>query len=602
EKVEYIFLIVFTIEAFLKIVAYGFLFHPDAYLRNCWNILDFIIVFVGLFTVALETINLIDGVETPVGGKGAGFDVKALRAFRVLRPLRLVSGVPSLQVVLNAIIKAMVPLLHIALLVLFMIIIYAIIGLELFKCKMHRTCFYSGTDIVASGNEKPAPCALGGQGRDCPLNGTECKSGWPGPNNGITHFDNFGFAMLTVYQCITMEGWTDVLYWVNDAIGNEWPWIYFVSLILLGSFFVLNLVLGVLSGEFTKEREKAKSRGEFQKLRERQQLEEDLRGYLDWITHAEVMDLDQEHREGLLPLEDQGSETESLYEVEGINRFMLFFRHGRRWNRWFRRKCRLWVKSSLFYWLVILVVFLNTMAIATEHHNQSDGLTNVQDTANKVLLSLFTAEMLLKMYALGFQSYFISLFNRFDCFVVCTGIIELILVEINIMAPLGISVLRCIRLLRIFKITKYWTSLSNLVASLLNSVRSIASLLLLLFLFIIIFSLLGMQVFGGKYNFEDMEVRRSTFDNFPQALISVFQILTGEDWNSVMYNGIMAYGGPTFPGMLVCIYFIILFVCGNYILLNVFLAIAVDNLAEAESLTSAQREKTEERKRRKMDM
>ncbi|KAK1152751.1 voltage-dependent L-type calcium channel subunit alpha-1S-like [Acipenser oxyrinchus oxyrinchus] len=602
EKVEYIFLIVFTIEAFLKIVAYGFLFHPDAYLRNCWNILDFIIVFVGLFTVALETINLIDGVETPVGGKGAGFDVKALRAFRVLRPLRLVSGVPSLQVVLNAIIKAMVPLLHIALLVLFMIIIYAIIGLELFKCKMHRTCFYSGTDIVASGNEKPAPCALGGQGRDCPLNGTECKSGWPGPNNGITHFDNFGFAMLTVYQCITMEGWTDVLYWVNDAIGNEWPWIYFVSLILLGSFFVLNLVLGVLSGEFTKEREKAKSRGEFQKLRERQQLEEDLRGYLDWITHAEVMDLDQEHREGLLPLEDQGSETESLYEVEGINRFMLFFRHGRRWNRWFRRKCRQWVKSSLFYWLVILVVFLNTMAIATEHHNQSDGLTNVQDTANKVLLSLFTAEMLLKMYALGFQSYFISLFNRFDCFVVCTGIIELILVEINIMAPLGISVLRCIRLLRIFKITKYWTSLSNLVASLLNSVRSIASLLLLLFLFIIIFSLLGMQVFGGKYNFEDMEVRRSTFDNFPQALISVFQILTGEDWNSVMYNGIMAYGGPTFPGMLVCIYFIILFVCGNYILLNVFLAIAVDNLAEAESLTSAQREKTEERKRRKMDM
>ncbi|XP_041084014.1 voltage-dependent L-type calcium channel subunit alpha-1S-like isoform X1 [Polyodon spathula] len=602
EKVEYIFLIVFTIEAFLKIVAYGFLFHPDAYLRNCWNILDFIIVFVGLFTVALETISLIDGVETPVGGKGAGFDVKALRAFRVLRPLRLVSGVPSLQVVLNAIIKAMVPLLHIALLVLFMIIIYAIIGLELFKCKMHRTCFYTGTDIVASGNEKPAPCALGGEGRDCPLNGTECKSGWPGPNNGITHFDNFGFAMLTVYQCITMEGWTDVLYWVNDAIGNEWPWIYFVSLILLGSFFVLNLVLGVLSGEFTKEREKAKSRGEFQKLRERQQLEEDLRGYLDWITHAEVMDLDQEHREGLLPLDDQGSETESLYEIEGINRFILIFRHGRRWNRWFRRKCRQWVKSSLFYWLVILVVFLNTMAIATEHHNQSDRLTNVQDTANKVLLSLFTAEMLLKMYALGFQSYFISLFNRFDCFVVCTGIIELILVEINIMSPLGISVLRCIRLLRIFKITKYWTSLSNLVASLLNSVRSIASLLLLLFLFIIIFSLLGMQVFGGKYNFEDMEVRRSTFDNFPQALISVFQILTGEDWNSVMYNGIMAYGGPTFPGMLVCIYFIILFVCGNYILLNVFLAIAVDNLAEAESLTSAQREKTEEKKRRKMDM
>lgn len=62
------------------------------------------------------------------------------------------------------------------------------------------------------------------------------------------------------------------------------------------------------------------------------------------------------------------------------------------------------------------------------------------------------------------------------------------------------------------------------MASLLNSVRSIASLLLLLFLFIIVFALLGMQLFGGKFDFEDMEVRRSTFDNFPQALISVFQV------------------------------------------------------------------------------
>ncbi|CAB1346442.1 unnamed protein product, partial [Coregonus sp. 'balchen'] len=77
-------------------------------------------------------------------------------------------------------------------------------------------------------------------------------------------------------------------------------------------------------------------------------------------------------------------------------------------------------------------------------------------------------------------------------------------------------------------------------------------------------------------------------------------ILTGEDWNSVMYDGIMAYGGPSFPGMLVCIYFIILFICGNYILLNVFLAIAVDNLADAESLTSAQKEEEEEKERKKL--
>ncbi|XP_040318281.1 voltage-dependent L-type calcium channel subunit alpha-1S isoform X3 [Herpailurus yagouaroundi] len=600
EKLEYFFLIVFSIEAAMKIIAYGFLFHQDAYLRSGWNVLDFIIVFLGVFTVILEQVNVIQSNTAPMSSKGAGLDVKALRAFRVLRPLRLVSGVPSLQVVLNSIFKAMLPLFHIALLVLFMVIIYAIIGLELFKGKMHKTCYFIGTDIVATvENEKPSPCARTGSGRPCTINGSECRGGWPGPNHGITHFDNFGFSMLTVYQCITMEGWTDVLYWVNDAIGNEWPWIYFVTLILLGSFFILNLVLGVLSGEFTKEREKAKSRGTFQKLREKQQLEEDLRGYMSWITQGEVMDV-EDLREGKLSLDEGGSDTESLYEIEGLNKIIQFVRHWRQWNRIFRWKCHDVIKSRVFYWLVILVVALNTLSIASEHHNQPLWLTHLQDVANRVLLALFTVEMLLKMCGLGLRQYFMSIFNRFDCFVVCSGILELLLVESGAMTPLGISVLRCIRLLRIFKITKYWTSLSNLVASLLNSIRSIASLLLLLFLFIVIFALLGMQLFGGRYDFEDTEVRRSNFDNFPQALISVFQVLTGEDWNSVMYNGIMAYGGPSYPGVLVCIYFIILFVCGNYILLNVFLAIAVDNLAEAESLTSAQKAKAEEKKRRKM--
>lgn len=167
----------------------------------------------------------------------------------------------------------MVPLLHIALLVLFVIIIYAIIGLELFIGKMHATCYYAGTGKVyikwnqffsvcivhlkhstrqrfyfkvkhktlfiicynhitilyfslfsVDGllEDELAPCAISGHGRQCP-NLTECREGWQGPNNGITNFDNFLFAMLTVFQCITMEGWTDVLYWVSASqFSNLW--------------------------------------------------------------------------------------------------------------------------------------------------------------------------------------------------------------------------------------------------------------------------------------------------------------------------------------------------------------------------------------------
>uniref|UniRef100_A0A803TF13 Voltage-dependent L-type calcium channel subunit alpha n=1 Tax=Anolis carolinensis TaxID=28377 RepID=A0A803TF13_ANOCA len=594
EQVEYIFLIIFTVETFLKILAYGLVMHPSAYIRNGWNLLDFVIVVVGLFSVILEQFSHKPGEAHHMSGKPGGFDVKALRAFRVLRPLRLVSGVPSLHIVLNSIMKAMVPLLHIALLVLFVIIIYAIIGLELFIGRMHKTCFI----IDLEAEEDPSPCAFSGHGRECTVNNSECRGKWEGPNGGITNFDNFFFAMLTVFQCITMEGWTDVLYWMQDAMGHELPWLYFVSLVIFGSFFVLNLVLGVLSGEFSKEREKAKARGDFQKLREKQQMEEDLQGYLDWIMQAEDIEPDDEGdeadekhtRKASLPASETTSvNTENVGDEEHHEKNCcdVCLRRMRRINRLLRKRCRLAVKSVSFYWMVLILVFLNTLTIASEHYNQPDWLTQIQAYANKVLLSLFTLEMLLKMYSLGLQAYFVSFFNRFDCFVVCGGILETVLVEFEIMQPLGISVLRCVRLLRIFKVTRHWASLSNLVASLLNSMKSIASLLLLLFLFIIIFSLLGMQLFGGKFNFDETQTKRSTFDTFPQALLTVFQILTGEDWNTVMYDGIMAYGGPYFPGMLVCVYFIILFICGNYILLNVFLAIAVDNLADGDNINTS---------------
>nr|XP_045599576.1 voltage-dependent L-type calcium channel subunit alpha-1D-like [Procambarus clarkii] len=622
EQIEIIFMVIFTLECFMKIIAYGFVLHPGAYIRSVWNTLDFLIVVIGLVSGALDFLMQGEGGE-------AGFDVKALRAFRVLRPLRLVSGVPSLQVVLNSILKAMVPLLNIALLVMFVIIIYAIIGLELFSGALHFTCYNNET-----GNrmESPHPCDNGTAGFNCSELNKEgqywvCRDGWEGPNYGITNFDNFGLAMLTVFQCITMEGWTDMMYYIADAMGNSWQWIFFVSMIILGAFFVMNLILGVLSGEFSKEREKAKARGDFRKLREKQQIEEDLRGYLEWITHAEDLDLEEKDdkkesddgRRLVLP----GTSNRGAMSVASPTSLLLFLplfsmRNSKavevdadkgddnddaqqpswwqrkkkgfdRINRRARRACRKAVKSQAFYWLIIVLVFLNTAVLASEHYRQPDWLSQFQ---GQFTLLTFEYDYPCFFY---FQGYFVSLFNRFDCFVVISSITEVVLTSTEIMPPLGVSVLRCVRLLRVFKVTKYWRSLSNLVASLLNSIQSIASLLLLLFLFIIIFALLGMQVFGGRFNFNPTEDKpRHNFDNFVQAMLTVFQILTGEDWNVVMYDGIRAYGGVATPGIIACVYFIILFICGNYILLNVFLAIAVDNLADADALGDAEEEEGKE--------
>lgn len=321
-----------------------------------------------------------------------GFDVKALRAFRVLRPLRLVSGVPSLQVVLNAILRAMIPLLHIALLVLFVILIYAIIGLELFCGKLHSTCIDPATGQLAQ--KDPTPCGNDGTAFKCRPSDSltnmgvrwECSSNttWPGPNNGITNFDNFGLAMLTVFQCVSLEGWTDVMYWVNDAVGREWPWIYFVTLVILGSFFVLNLVLGVLSGEFSKEREKARARGLFQKFREKQQLEEDLKGYLDWITQAEdiepVNEDEQEDEPTTQTVVGEEADEEGEERVEDVrpSKWAARMKRLEKLNRRCRRACRRLVKSQTFYWLVILLVLLNTLVLTSEHYGQSEWLDHFQ--------------------------------------------------------------------------------------------------------------------------------------------------------------------------------------------------------------------------------
>ncbi|XP_034116063.1 voltage-dependent calcium channel type A subunit alpha-1 isoform X11 [Drosophila albomicans] len=619
EKTEAYFICIFCVEASLKIIALGLVLHKHSYLRNIWNIMDFFVVVTGFVTLYPNL--------------GPEVDLRTLRAIRVLRPLKLVSGIPSLQVVLKSIIKAMAPLLQIGLLVLFAIVIFAIIGLEFYSGTLHKTC-YSLEDpnkLVKEG-EVETPCnsdnilEKAGGSFVCNNATSMCLDKWDGPNQGITSFDNIGFAMLTVFQCITMEGWTAILYWTNDALGSSFNWIYFVPLIVIGSFFMLNLVLGVLSGEFAKEREKVENRQEFLKLRRQQQLERELNGYVEWICKAEEVILAEERtteeekmhimearrrnaakRKKLKSLgksKSTDTEEEEAEEDYGDDGYLKtrskpqgsctgFWRAEKRFRFWIRHT----VKTQWFYWFVIVLVFLNTVCVAVEHYGQPTFLTEFLYYAEFIFLGLFMSEMFIKMYALGPRIYFESSFNRFDCVVISGSIFEVIWSEVK-GGSFGLSVLRALRLLRIFKVTKYWSSLRNLVISLLNSMRSIISLLFLLFLFILIFALLGMQLFGGQFNLPG-GTPETNFNTFPIALLTVFQILTGEDWNEVMYQGIISQGGAK-KGMIYSIYFIVLVLFGNYTLLNVFLAIAVDNLANAQELTAAEEEQVEEDKEKQL--
>uniref|UniRef100_A0A8C2VI84 Voltage-dependent R-type calcium channel subunit alpha n=2 Tax=Chinchilla lanigera TaxID=34839 RepID=A0A8C2VI84_CHILA len=597
EKTEPYFIGIFCFEAGIKIVALGFIFHKGSYLRNGWNVMDFIVVLSGILATAGTHFN-------------THVDLRTLRAVRVLRPLKLVSGIPSLQIVLKSIMKAMVPLLQIGLLLFFAILMFAIIGLEFYSGKLHRACFMNNSGIL-EGFDPPHPCGVQG----CPA-GYECKD-WIGPNDGITQFDNILFAVLTVFQCITMEGWTTVLYNTNDALGATWNWLYFIPLIIIGSFFVLNLVLGVLSGEFAKERERVENRRAFMKLRRQQQIERELNGYRAWIDKAEEVMLAEENKNaGTSALEvlrratikrsrteamTRDSSDEHCVDISSVGTPLArasikstkvdgasYFRHK---ERLLRISIRHMVKSQVFYWIVLSLVALNTACVAIVHHNQPQWLTHLLYYAEFLFLGLFLLEMSLKMYGMGPRLYFHSSFNCFDFGVTVGSIFEVVWAIFRPGTSFGISVLRALRLLRIFKITKYWASLRNLVVSLMSSMKSIISLLFLLFLFIVVFALLGMQLFGGRFNFND-GTPSANFDTFPAAIMTVFQILTGEDWNEVMYNGIRSQGGVS-SGMWSAIYFIVLTLFGNYTLLNVFLAIAVDNLANAQELTKDEQEEEE---------
>eukprot|EP01135_Chromosphaera_perkinsii_P012279 Nk52_evm16s2630 gene=Nk52_evmTU16s2630 len=377
EKIEYLFLAVFTIEMILKIVADGFFFHHHSYLRSWWNVLDFIIVMMGLAGVIAESLGF------------AVADVKALRAFRVLRPLRLVSKLEPLQIVMNSILQSLPNLANIGLLLLFLIVVYGIMGLQFFVGKLHRSCYWDDDNTQVSPFTYCDGDTLCGQNQYCNYDSV-------GLNFGITTFDNMFLSMIVVFQCLTMEGWVDVMYAIQ-AQTIYWAWIYFVSLVIFGSFFALNLVLGVLSGEFSRQREKMhraeeaqKEKAEAQKSREREALE--LATVEESKKETLITEEDDENigdREG----EDVGFNQigERAIEINDPSRREHLGPRGDRASinsnnsddahlanySSFRLKCREVVLSSKFRWFIVGLVFINTVCLASDHKGQSETFENV---------------------------------------------------------------------------------------------------------------------------------------------------------------------------------------------------------------------------------
>uniref|UniRef100_A0A4W6CUY6 Calcium voltage-gated channel subunit alpha1 Ib n=1 Tax=Lates calcarifer TaxID=8187 RepID=A0A4W6CUY6_LATCA len=650
--------IFFALEMVVKMVALG-IFGRRCYLGDTWNRLDFFIVMAG--------------------------------------------SVNSMRILVNLLLDTLPMLGNVLLLCFFVFFIFGIIGVQLWAGLLRNRCYleenFTSTGIslprpyymADEDDERPFICSLPVDngimscsdvparregGKACCLdkedalyrqslglspeplaNGsvsvaglcvnwnqyyTRCHTGHSNPHKGAINFDNIAYAWIVIFQVITLEGWVEIMYYVMDA-HSFYNFIYFILLIIVGSFFMINLCLVVIATQFseTKQREHqlmqeqraqcsssstlASEPGDcyeelFQlvchvlRKAKRQTRKANGQGRRppcphhnkpDHASPAEPMALSATSAsdgcpqcaaalsltDGVGPVRSVASEEAEEGAVEETDREGAQSggkekgkkgqdnsgSHGGCNPRkqckelWYQMRMKLWgiVESKYFNRGIMIAILINTISMGIEHHEQPEELTNVLEICNIVFTSMFSLEMILKLTAFGSFNYLRNPYNVFD------GIIVIISVcEIVGQSDGGLSVLRTFRLLRVLKLVRFMPALRRQLVVLMKTMDNVATFCMLLMLFIFIFSILGMHIFGCKFSLKtetgDTVPDRKNFDSLLWAIVTVFQILTQEDWNVVLYNGMAA----TSP--LAALYFVALMTFGNYVLFNLLVAILVE--------------------------
>ena len=228
KSIDLTFNIIYTVEMTLRIFSLGFIWGKESYLRSLWNQLDFICVV----TAYMEMV-------------GGGASLSGLRAFRVLRPLRFVNNIEGLRVIVSAIMSAIPELQDTIIVLFFFFLIFAIGGLNLFMGMLKQRCVGISDGItLVDGEGEEIICGS----YPCP-EGYYCGKKTLNPNFDVTNFDNIFWALLNVFQCITLEGWSDIMVMYQKAF-TPWTFFFFMPMVFIGAFFLLNLTLAVIQSSY----------------------------------------------------------------------------------------------------------------------------------------------------------------------------------------------------------------------------------------------------------------------------------------------------------------------------------------------------------------
>uniref|UniRef100_A0A673YCW5 Sodium channel protein n=1 Tax=Salmo trutta TaxID=8032 RepID=A0A673YCW5_SALTR len=259
KQVEYTFTGIYTFECLVKVVARGFCIDGFTFLRDPWNWLDFMVISMAYITEFVDLGN-----------------VSALRTFRVLRALKTISVIPGLKTIVGALIQSVKKLSDVMILTVFCLGVFALIGLQLFMGNLRQKCVIwpinSTENFLANGsigfdwneyiNNKKNFYILPGQldallcgnssdsGR-CP-EGFKCMKAGRNPNYGYTSFDSFGWAFLALFRLMTQDFWENLYMLTLRAAGKTYM-IFFVLVIFVGSFYLVNLILAVVAMAYEEQ-------------------------------------------------------------------------------------------------------------------------------------------------------------------------------------------------------------------------------------------------------------------------------------------------------------------------------------------------------------
>ncbi|EPQ10885.1 Voltage-dependent T-type calcium channel subunit alpha-1I [Myotis brandtii] len=613
-------------EMVLKMVALG-IFGKKCYLGDTWNRLDFFIVMAGMVEYSLDLQNI---------------NLSAIRTVRVLRPLKAINRVPSMRILVNLLLDTLPMLGNVLLLCFFVFFIFGIIGVQLWAGLLRNRCFLEENFTIQGDvalppyyqpeedDEMPFICSLSGdngimgcheipplkeQGRECCLSKDDvydfgagrqdlnasglcvnwnryynvCRTGSANPHKGAINFDNIGYAWIVIFQVITLEGWVEIMYYVMDA-HSFYNFIYFILLIIVGSFFMINLCLVVIATQFSET-----------KQREHRLMLEQRQRYLSSSTvasYAEPGDCYEEIFQYVCHILRKAKRRAlGFYQALQSRRQALGpggpaspqpaprAKEPRHFKLCPGHSPLDPTPPMLMQPISALLASDPTGCPRCQHKGMARGgaawclprlalagpeeLTNVLEICNVVFTSMFALEMLLKLAAFGLFDYLRNPYNIFDSIIVIISIWEIVG-----QADGGLSVLRTFRLLRVLKLVRFMPALRRQLVVLMKTMDNVATFCMLLMLFIFIFSILGMHIFGCKFSLRtdtgDTIPDRKNFDSLLWAIVTVFQILTQEDWNVVLYNG-MASTSPW-----ASLYFVALMTFGNYVLFNLLVAILVE--------------------------